>query len=135
MGRQVRMIQAYYDGQELVIRKSQFLAFRDSATAPMDLLARYVANKPVGQTRRFPQQILGQSTESAFCSTSKTNAIPPDSANHLNGLPAEQFDEPLIVTEMNSKEHSLTQKSTLISIKSVQRNIPTLRRNDDQSKF
>lgn len=107
MGRQARIIQSYYDGQELVIRKSQFFAFRDSTTAPMDLLVRYVANKPVGQTRRFPQQILSQSIESEVSSTSKTNAIRPDSANHLNGLLVEQSDQALTVTEMGPKEHTL----------------------------
>lgn len=107
MGRQARIIQAYCDGQEFVIRKSQLFAFQDSTTAPMDLLARYVANKPVGETRRFPQQILSQPTESTVSSTSKTNALPLDSTNHLNGQPVEQPIQTLKVTGTGSREVTL----------------------------
>lgn len=95
MGRQARIIQAYHDGQELVIRKSQLFTFQDSTTNPMNLLARYVANRPVGETQQFPPRILGQSIKSTVRSTSKTDARRPHATNHSNGLRAQQSSRTL----------------------------------------
>lgn len=50
MGEYGRVIQAYYDGQDLVIRKSRLFSFRNSPATTLGLFVRHVANTPVGDT-------------------------------------------------------------------------------------
>lgn len=49
-----RIIQAYHDGHELVLRKSKLFDFSSVETAPFELFMRHLACKPVGDTEQFP---------------------------------------------------------------------------------
>lgn len=60
MGEYGRVIQAYYDGQCFVIRKSRLFSFGNSTITALDLFVRYVANTPIGNTKRLPKQISTQ---------------------------------------------------------------------------
>lgn len=83
MGRRARIIQAYYDGTDLILCKSCLFEFRDAATAPVDLFIRYIANKPIGETQPLPEQISSQAVDSAIQPTNGTNgkALQPVSVN------------------------------------------------------
>jgi hypothetical protein len=50
MGYYARIIQAYHNGDELIIHKSRVFEFRDHKTAPTDLFVRYMSSTPVGTT-------------------------------------------------------------------------------------
>lgn len=50
MGYHARIIQAYHNGDDLIIHKSRVFEFRDIETAPTDLFIRYMSSRPVGRT-------------------------------------------------------------------------------------
>jgi hypothetical protein len=50
MGYYARIIQAYHNGDELIIHKSRVFEFRDHKTAPTGLFVRYMSSTPVGTT-------------------------------------------------------------------------------------
>lgn len=46
-----RILQAFYDGKNLVIRKSKLIDLTDLSSRPFDVFVRFAASKPVGNTR------------------------------------------------------------------------------------
>ncbi|KAJ0419210.1 hypothetical protein BJY00DRAFT_314276 [Aspergillus carlsbadensis] len=58
IGDRARILQAHFNGQELVVRKSLLITPREPGIAGEDewyeLFARYLAAKPIGNTRSFP---------------------------------------------------------------------------------
>lgn len=60
MGRQHgRIVQAWYDGEYLVVRKSRLIELTDPAINPFSDFIRFAANKPVGETRHLPAATKG----------------------------------------------------------------------------
>lgn len=49
-----RILQAFYDGEGLMVRKSKLIDLTDPSTRPFDVFARFAASKPVGDTHAFP---------------------------------------------------------------------------------
>ena len=55
-----RIIQGYYDGHEVVLRKSKLFDFSNAETAPFDLFVRHLASAPVGDTEKLPERLPAQ---------------------------------------------------------------------------
>ncbi|KAF3406501.1 hypothetical protein DPV78_001688 [Talaromyces pinophilus] len=87
MGEYGRVIQAYYDGQDLVIRKSRLLSFRNSPATTLGLFVRHVANTPVGDTQRLPKQIPKQPKDCTVNSNVETDVHQESPKVYTNGLP------------------------------------------------
>ncbi|QKX56775.1 uncharacterized protein TRUGW13939_03882 [Talaromyces rugulosus] len=55
MGYYARIIQAYHNGDKLIIHKSRAFEFRDAETAPTALFVRYMSSTPVGGKTLLPR--------------------------------------------------------------------------------
>lgn len=55
-----RIIQGYYDGHEVVLRKSKLFDFSNAKTAPFELFVRHLASAPVGDTEKLPPPLPTQ---------------------------------------------------------------------------
>ena len=55
-----RIIQGYYDGHEVVLRKSKLFDFSNAETAPFELFVRHLASAPVGDTEKLPPPLPTQ---------------------------------------------------------------------------
>lgn len=56
MGYHAKIIEAYHNGDKLIIRQSPLLKFDDYDKAPIDVFVRYMASEAVGDTKEFPQK-------------------------------------------------------------------------------
>lgn len=56
MNREGRIIQAYHDGQNLILHKSKLHEFSQRTKALFDLFVQYLASTPRGDTRWFLQR-------------------------------------------------------------------------------
>lgn len=54
MGHHAKIIEAYHDGANLIVRQSRLFEFDSYETAPIDLFVRYLASEAVGDTTKFP---------------------------------------------------------------------------------
>ena len=52
-----RIIQGYYDGHEVVLRKSKLFDFSNPKTAPFELFVRHLASAPAGDTETLPERL------------------------------------------------------------------------------
>lgn len=53
-----RILQAYFDGEELVIYKSVLYDFTRRKNAPVNLFIQHLANTAVGEIKSFPTASL-----------------------------------------------------------------------------
>ncbi|KAI9926152.1 hypothetical protein MW887_004615 [Aspergillus wentii] len=60
MGQHGRIIKAYHDGENLILRKSKLLEFFTADTAPIDLFVRHASSKRVGNTKQLPTMVKDQ---------------------------------------------------------------------------
>lgn len=51
---QARVLQAYFDGQKLILHKTKLYSFTDKSKAPIDLFLCLLMNVPVGDTKVLP---------------------------------------------------------------------------------
>lgn len=98
MGEYGRVIQAYYDGQDLVIRKSRLFSFRNSTITTLDLFVRYVANTPVGDTQRLPKQIPTQPNGCEVNSSVEANVYQERPKIYTNDSPKRRSIKVLIIS-------------------------------------
>lgn len=61
-----RILQAYHDGDELVLQKSKLFDFSSVKTAPFELFMRHLSCKPVGNTEQFPATSVTEVVEGDF---------------------------------------------------------------------
>jgi hypothetical protein len=71
MGHHAKIIEAYHDGEKLIVRQSRLFEFDNYETAPIDLFVRYMASKAVGNTRVYSRQNLVETQQTR--DTSKKN--------------------------------------------------------------
>lgn len=98
MGEYGRVIQAYYDGQRFVIRKSRLFSFRNSTITTLDLFVRYVANTPIGNTKGLLKQISTQPNCSEVDSNVETDIRKEHPKIHTNDSPKRRSIKVLITS-------------------------------------
>lgn len=97
LGEYGRVIQAYHDGQNLVIQKSRLISFRAFTATSMDLFVRHVANTPVGDTQRLPKQVPRQANGCAVHSNVETGVHQERPNMYSIGLPKGQSIKSLVI--------------------------------------
>lgn len=69
-----RIIEAYHDGERLVVRQSRVFKFENTESAPFELFERYMACDPVGYTKKFPGSKTVEKQQIADMTKTKTLA-------------------------------------------------------------
>ena len=94
-----RIIQGYYDGHEVVLRKSKLFDFSDAKTAPFELFVRHLASTPVGDTEKLPPPLPTQDVADG-------DIIPMDLPKSRAQRPGIPSFEPPSPQEPRTEQHS-----------------------------